>query len=105
MAIPLSSTSELHKAALDFKKDTSQAQLCSCSVPTPLSQSDFAEIRGVTSADSQARTSRRQGKKKIPVCRSQQGGRCDSDTGLDVQLFQICAALLTPVELKINFKK
>lgn len=30
--------------------------------PSPLSQSDFAEIRGVTNDDSQARTSRRQGK-------------------------------------------
>lgn len=63
--IPLSSTSELHQAVLDFKKDTSQTQPCSCSVPTPLSQSDFAEIRGVTSADSQAGTSRRQGKKSL----------------------------------------
>lgn len=61
--IPLSSTSELHRAVLDVRKDTSQTQLHSCSVPTPLSQSDFAEIRGVTSDDSQARTSRRQGKK------------------------------------------
>lgn len=42
------------------------------------------------------------GKEKIPACRSQQGGRCDTDTGLDVQLFQICATLLKPVELK-NF--
>lgn len=32
------------------------------------------------------------GKEKLPVCRSQQGGRCDSDTGLDVQLFQICCS-------------
>lgn len=99
--IPLSSTSELHRAVLDVRKDTSQTQLHSCSVPTPLSQSDFAEIRGVTSDDS--RLAQVGGKeKKIPACRSQQGGSCDSDTGLDVQLVQICAAPLTPAELKKN---
>lgn len=96
--IPLSSTSELHRAVLNFKKDTSQAQLHSCSVPSPLSQSDFAEIRGVTSDDSQAHTSRRQGKKSLFADPSRE--EAVSDTGLDVQLFQICAAPLKPAELK-----